>query len=375
MHDSNHILILDLHHPQIPFSITAKKGDTAKTLKIKLTDNGAPYPVSSDCYGVFSAKKPDGNIVFDDCVMEADGIRYTFTPQVCAVAGTVLCEVRLYGADSKLITSPRFILNVEDTVYTDGDIPESTGEVSALTRLIGQTLELKEDIEGKLAANAYADAHSAICFTPQALTDSQQLQSRENIAAAPAGFGLGENGVRITDVAQLDDYSENGWYRCKFPAAVGLGNVWFLEGNLRVSRTNDSTWIQELYPLGHFAPIVRVCEPVWRSEWESVSPPMIIGEEYRTTERWNNKAVFVRLVNCGALPNGSTLTVEIPGAGTVIRCSGFCQAADAESITLPFQVASGYEISCHGLNNTVVLYSSYAAGSYTAYVTAWYTKD
>ena len=48
MNDANHILILDLHHPQIPFSIHAKKGDTAKILKVKFTDNGEPYTIGND---------------------------------------------------------------------------------------------------------------------------------------------------------------------------------------------------------------------------------------------------------------------------------------------------------------------------------------
>ena len=36
-------------------------------------------------------------------------------------------------------------------------------------------------------------------------------------------------------------------------------------------------------------------------EWED--PPMIVGQEYRTTERWNGKPVYIKAVDCGAMPS------------------------------------------------------------------------
>lgn len=37
------------------------------------------------------------------------------------------------------------------------------------------------------------------------------------------------------------------------------------------------------------------------TEW--INPPMAVGVEYRTTERWQNSAVYVKAVDCGSLPN------------------------------------------------------------------------
>ena len=39
-------------------------------------------------------------------------------------------------------------------------------------------------------------------------------------------------------------------------------------------------------------------------EW--INPPMLIGVEYRTTERWKGKPVFTKVVDCGNLPSGSS---------------------------------------------------------------------
>lgn len=41
-------------------------------------------------------------------------------------------------------------------------------------------------------------------------------------------------------------------------------------------------------------------------EW--INPPTISSVEYRTTERWNGKAVYKKLIDVGTLPNGVTKT-------------------------------------------------------------------
>ena len=49
---------------------------------------------------------------------------------------------------------------------------------------------------------------------------------------------------------------------------------------------------------------------VWMPfEWEN--PPMKIGVEYRTTERYSNKPVFVMAVNGGAFPDNSSKIIEV----------------------------------------------------------------
>lgn len=45
--------------------------------------------------------------------------------------------------------------------------------------------------------------------------------------------------------------------------------------------------------------------------WEWENPNMELGKEYRTTERWQGKAVYTNLVDCGALPNAATKEVNL----------------------------------------------------------------
>ena len=44
------------------------------------------------------------------------------------------------------------------------------------------------------------------------------------------------------------------------------------------------------------------------TEW--LNPPMVLGTEYRTAERYKNKPVYTKAINFGSLPNGTQKTVS-----------------------------------------------------------------
>ena len=145
MNDSVKKISLDIHSTSSSETVNTKKGDTGRKICISLVDGGIPYTISKDCYAVFTAKKPDGNVLYNDCTIEKNIITYEITEQTTAVEGRVNCEIKLYGADNKLITSPKFTILVYGTVYNEGDEIESTYEVSALTKLIVDASEAVEN--------------------------------------------------------------------------------------------------------------------------------------------------------------------------------------------------------------------------------------
>ena len=153
MNSSNFRISLDVHEINSQVTMHAKKGDTARKIFATLTEKGRPYRITDDCTAVFTAKKPDGNILYNACVIQGNIVEYAMTAQTTAVAGELLCELRLYGNDSALITSPCFTIVVDDTVYSDGDVVESSSEFSELTQLIDETKEIKEDYEDSLGSN------------------------------------------------------------------------------------------------------------------------------------------------------------------------------------------------------------------------------
>lgn len=146
MQYSNCRLCLDIQAAGSGVVLSAKKGDTGRKLFITLTDGGRPYMLSQDCYGVFTALKPDGHIVFHECTVEDNTVVCKVREQTVAVAGEVRCEIRLYGANGMLLTSACFTLAVDETVYTEGDEIESTDDFSALTALITQNQTLRTEL-------------------------------------------------------------------------------------------------------------------------------------------------------------------------------------------------------------------------------------
>lgn len=151
MTNSYYKISLDIHDHGSSVCLKAKRGDTGRVLCITLMDGRNPYAISPECYAVFTAKKADGNILYNQCTIIGNTIGYTFTPQTTSAVGKAECEIKLYGAENKLITSARFNLLVEDTVYNEGDEVESEKEVTALTALVSKATTLITDVENKLA--------------------------------------------------------------------------------------------------------------------------------------------------------------------------------------------------------------------------------
>ena len=151
MTNSYYKISLDIHEHGSHVVLKAKKGDTGRILYITLMDGRNPYTITNECYAVFTAKKADGNILYNKCSIIGSSIAYAFTPQTCSAVGKAECEIKLYGAEDKLLTSARFTLLVEDTVYNEGDEVESEKEVSALTSLVSEATTLIHNVENKLA--------------------------------------------------------------------------------------------------------------------------------------------------------------------------------------------------------------------------------
>lgn len=126
---------LDMFDTLSQITIKAKKCDSACQIHITLTKNGEIYHIGEGCHATFNAKKSDGNFIYDNCTIENNTIVYDFSSsidengvcQVSAYEGIVDCEVTLYNADNSQLTSPRFTLFIDGTVYNGEEIISSSG--------------------------------------------------------------------------------------------------------------------------------------------------------------------------------------------------------------------------------------------------------
>ena len=151
MNSSSYKIALDIHDHSSNVVIKTKRGDTGRILYITLMDGRNPYIISDDSYAVFTATKADGDILFNHCTIIGNTICYAFTPNTCAKAGKLECEIKLYGAGNKLLTGAQFSLLVEETVYNEEVVVGQVKEVGALTELMSKASALIYHIESELA--------------------------------------------------------------------------------------------------------------------------------------------------------------------------------------------------------------------------------
>lgn len=149
---------LDIHDTSSQVSLSVKKGDTARSIHIILTEKGKPYKIAEGCFATLSGKKADGNYLYNDCIIKDNIIIYDFTKQTTPVVGKVDCDINLYNANGDSITSPHFVLIVEDRVYNGEEI-ESSPEATALIHAVFQAEESEQ--KAKTSAEAAKSAQEA----------------------------------------------------------------------------------------------------------------------------------------------------------------------------------------------------------------------
>ena len=188
---------------------------------------------------------------------------------------------------------------------------------------------------------------------------------------SPAGYGLGGNAKVITNP---DDATVGGIYRIYDKTDNMPFNFMIL---LSMPYYNDGVQIGIQWTSGVMVTRHHTSSAGW-SEWEYINPPMVAGTEYRTTERWNGKVVYTRLINCGAMPNNTNVNINcLVKTWTVIDFE-VVFISDYLSIKLPHFDASGKMTAraiCNTNSSVIQIMTTTDMSSYTGYATIKYTKD
>ena len=90
------------------------------------------------------------------------------------------------------------------------------------------------------------------------------------------------------------------------------------------------------YASGETYALREKIQSVW-GDWEYINPAMRAGIEYRTTERYLDKPVYVKVVDCGKCPESGHKDIQFDTSGVAlpIRCYGNW-TYDGRS-TIPFE--------------------------------------
>ena len=136
------------------------------------------------------------------------------------------------------------------------------------------------------------------------------LPTIAEIGAAPAGYGLGGYTQLLNSANDLNTITGTGFFDWGSSAPANAPFTYAVM--LQLHRTNGSVF-QKVWQLGVSTDKQCSCERVvndGQGEWEWVNPPMFLGVEYRTTERWLGMPVYCKAVNVEAFPtNGSSASI------------------------------------------------------------------
>lgn len=191
---------------------------------------------------------------------------------------------------------------------------------------------------------------------------------------APAGFGLGTSNPRHIDDA--NNALESGWYYLDASTLNGPESAEYSNVMLVLTRNSNPQTVQVSFNVTDLAfELRRVCtNGVW-SPWEWVNPPMQLGVEYRTTERYNGKPVYVKAINFGALPNNTNKSVEhgVEDMGICFELFGNSSPNSAPSIGVNL-IGDNRVTEIYRAGNVIYIGSHVAFQTSSAIVVMKYTK-
>lgn len=150
---------LNMHNHRSQASVSAFRGDTAIRLYITITDGGTPYYINDGCTAILCGTKADGNKLYNRCVIENNSvIRYDFTEQTTSCIGVANCEITLYDTDGDVITSPKFVIVVDEREVSYEQIVESITEKEALSALFVEEAKRVESETAREEAETKRDS-------------------------------------------------------------------------------------------------------------------------------------------------------------------------------------------------------------------------
>ena len=195
---------------------------------------------------------------------------------------------------------------------------------------------------------------------------------------APAGYGLGGSAPNVDD---FNTAGANGWYGGNGSTKNGPDKIQYNGyGAVHVTRGGSTIVRQDffMYDSVKFSGEMLATRAssdygnTW-TPWEYVNPPMLVGVEYRTTERYQGKPVYTKLVDCGSLPNAGRKTVNHDATVEyMLRCAANCTAGYKDS--LPYWYDDNDYCTVYASTSQIIFKTPKDLSDRTANAQIWDTK-
>ena len=292
---------------QLSFSIC--KGDTGRRLVIQLISDGKVFNLSKGNYAVFSATKPDGTVIYNDCTISNDVITYDITEQTVSSIGNVEGEITLYDSTGYVITAPKFSIIVYDSARARVDL-ESYNQLEALDQLmINEAARIEQEVlrvENEEQRGVHEAYRIASTYILRAYLNKLELpilsKAKDIFSAIDEGVATNNNRFFITNdggitgIACLEYIPVEGDHIVSDPSIVTLvPNVVYRYRYVRFVCLNVA--LPETNVFEHLEETVKQYEDKAK-EWADIAEDKV--EEITGAE--NEKNGFVRLDSDAKIP-------------------------------------------------------------------------
>ncbi len=245
---------------------------------------------------------------------------------------TILCDFEVYGSALLILHKSR---GIDGTMEGAIELIGSDGSF-----MVGSTYS-------ENAGADWADISWNTVFTQENPPVASQ------VGAAPSGYGWGDTqGRQLDGTVSLNDVCRTGCYYWSgvTPSGSPCGNMGYMDvlsPEYAVIRQTVRTAAGDTQ-----CEVTRTRKDGTWGEWEWINPPLAIGVEYRTTERYNGKAVYTKLMDFGAIPavGSQKLVPALEENGTVFICSAY---SSQRGITYPAYLPGGVIIGVDSVANNV----------------------
>ena len=311
-------LRLDAYSNECQAQIHAKQFDTGtrNLSAVLVLDDGVPYDMTDVAGATLYAKRPDGLITLAAAEIEAGEIKLTIPSSIFSAQGTAECELTLYDADSNQLTSPRFDIIVEDSLY-DENAMTASDDWTLLVQKLAEVENLKNALTIIDTYATYADLEAAV--TDPNVGDTYAVGPDSGVYDVYTSTETGEwLDLGPLDVA-LEDYPK---YQNMTALATGadLNSSAFMTAGTYIAYNSTAATIVNAPPLSvtpveGFALLVLNIEnhSVWQYAWADVQDALY-ARTYNVASTWTDWKKLWPLAATTANAMALTGEAEIPAS-------------------------------------------------------------